>query len=141
MIAAGWEPSPTTRLPPPEFSIRCQFAATGAILGWRARRTLREAIGQGLIGASHIEMRTLTLMSAEETEMIEPVISSGAISLPTMLRRKAESAATNDTSLKNFLLSEGMPGSSENPTMKELHDARLMSPEVREALHSLFFIR
>jgi len=101
-------------------------------------KPLREAIGQGPIGASHIEMRTLTLMSAEELEMIEPVITSGAISLPTILRRKAESAATNDTSLKNFLLSEGMPGSSENPNMKELYDARLKSPEVREALHSLF---
>jgi hypothetical protein len=101
-------------------------------------KPLREALRPGQIGRGALEVRALTVMSAEELEMIEPILADGPVALSELLALKEGSRATSDTSLKNFLLSEGVPGSLENPKMRQLYDERFKAPELQEALHRLF---
>jgi hypothetical protein len=83
-------------------------------------------------------MMGLTIASAEEMEMVEPVVSGAEIPLADLLARRNANEVVRDTSFKNFLLSSGIKGIDENANMKQLYDERLKSGDLLRALHELF---
>jgi hypothetical protein len=103
-------------------------------------KPLRDVVIEGPIQNTGISMKSLTIMTAEEMEIVEPLVSGSDATLPSLLDRKASRPVDRDTSLKNFLFNQGIAGAADNPNMKQLYDERLKSPELRNALHELFVL-
>jgi hypothetical protein len=97
-------------------------------------------VAEGPIQNTGITLKSLTIMTAEEMEIVEPLVSGGDATLPALLDRKAIHSVDRDTSLKNFLLNSGIAGAAENPNMRQLYDERLKSGELRNTLHELFVL-
>ncbi len=103
-------------------------------------KPLRDAVAEGPIQNTGTIMRSLTIMTAEEMEIVEPLVAGSDTTLPALLERKTSQTVDRDTSLKNFLLNSGIAAASENPNMRQLYDERLKSAELRNALHELFVL-
>ncbi len=101
-------------------------------------KPLRDSVGEGPIKHTAIDMKSLAIISAEEMEIVEPVVSGGHSTLPALLEQKTRESVTHNISFKNFLLASGTAAAAENPNMKQLYDERLKSPELGKALHELF---
>jgi hypothetical protein len=99
---------------------------------------LRQAISTGPVGHGRTQLMSLTIVSAEEMEMIEPVLAGGVVAFGELLVRRNADEISRDTSFKNFLLSSGIKGVDDNQNMKQLYDERLKSEELDRALHELF---
>lgn len=103
-------------------------------------KPLRDVVAEGPIQNTGITLKSLTIMTAEEVEIVEPLVSGGDATLPALLDRKASHSVDHDTSLKNFLLNSGIAGAAENPNMRQLYDERLKLAELRNTLHELFVL-
>ena len=99
---------------------------------------LRDAVPPRRVGQRDAQQMPLTILTAEEMEMLEPALAGGVATLADLLAQRAADGVARDTSFKNFLLSSGLQGIEENASMKQLYDERLKSQELSRALHELF---